>query len=122
MAWSRIYDDQEVLVVVNPHGVERRGARVIIDGNLSAEGMLVVVNSDATAPATMQPGARVEHATWNGCSCVCLDQWLLGPSEVLVLANHSAIRAVGLDVALSRERGGQQKGAYGCGKTARTLT
>jgi len=93
VAWSRIYDDQEVLVVVNPHGVERRGARVVIDGNLSAEGMQVVVHTDTTAPATMQPGARVDRATFDGCSCVCLDQWLLGPSEVLVLANHSAIKA-----------------------------
>jgi glycosidase len=97
IAWSRIFDDQEVLVVVNPHGVEPRGGRVMVDRHLSAKGMQVVVNTDPAAPVTMQPGSWLGLASWDGSYFVCLDQWLLGPSEVLVLANRSAIEASGLN-------------------------
>ena len=93
IAWSRIFDDQEVLVVINPHGTEPRGGRVVIDRRLSAKGMQVVVNTDPTAPKTMQAGAWLGIDTWNEWNYVSLDQWLLGPSEVLVLANQSAIDA-----------------------------
>ena len=94
IAWSRIFDDQEVLIVVNAHGTERRGARVAVDGRLSAqEGMQIVANTDPTAPAGMRPGDRLEVASSGGWSFVALDQWLLGPSEVMILANQSALDA-----------------------------
>lgn len=97
VAWSRVFDDQEVLVVINPHGLERRGARVVVDQRLSGkEGMQVVANTDPVAPAYMQPGARVELDTWDVWQFVNLDQWLLGPSEVMVLANRSAVESAGL--------------------------
>lgn len=96
MAWSRIFDDQEVLVVINSHGAGRRGGRVVIDRNLSGNGMQVVLNTDPTARATMQAGAWVDIASQEPWSFVGLDQWLLGPSEVLVLANREACETAGL--------------------------
>lgn len=90
IAWSRIFNDQEVLVIVNPHGTERRGARIAVDGRLSPGGMEVVANTDPTAPSWMKPGAWLYPGTWNEWSFVSIDQWLLGPSEVLVLANRAA--------------------------------
>jgi glycosidase len=98
IAWSRVYDKQEVLVVINSHGLERRGARIVIDARLSREGMQVVANTDPAAPATMRPGGRIgrevtEDTKWH---YVSLDQWLLGPSEVMVLANRPAIESAGL--------------------------
>ena len=96
IAWSRIFDDQEVLVVINPNGVERRGARVVIDATLSGNGMQIVANTDPTAPAEMSSGACVPMSSWGDSHYVCLDQWLLGPSEVMVLANESAIETAGL--------------------------
>ncbi|OPY90853.1 MAG: Alpha-amylase precursor [Syntrophus sp. PtaU1.Bin208] len=96
IAWSRIFDDQEVLVVVNPNGIERRGGRVLIDGALSKEGMQVVANTDPGAPETLRENAWVVLTSRDSWTYVCLDQWLLGPSEVMVLANHSAIESAGL--------------------------
>lgn len=93
MAWSRIFDDQEVLVVVNTHGVARSGGRIriVIDARLSKDGMQVVANTDPLAPANMQVGAAVPAESQAGWTTVGLDQWLLGPSEVMVLANQAAI-------------------------------
>lgn len=96
VAWSRIFDDQEALVVMNPHGIEPRGGRVVVDRHLSAEGMQVAAHTDPTAPATMRPGAWLELVTRNEWSFLRLDDVLLGPSEVVVLANRSAIEAAGL--------------------------
>jgi glycosidase len=96
IAWSRIFDDQEVLVVINPHGTEARGARIVIDRRLSAEGMQIAANTDPAAHATMQAGARITVASAGGWNYVSLDQRLLGPSEVMVLANRSAVWAAGL--------------------------
>jgi glycosidase len=93
IAWSRVFDNQEVLVVVNSHGVERRGARVVVDRRLSAQGMQVVANTDPTAPAGMRPGDWLGLASWGDWHFVNLDQWLLGPSEVMVLANDAALAA-----------------------------
>jgi glycosidase len=94
VAWSRIFDDQEVLVVVNAHGGEPQGARVAVDGRLSAEeGLEIVANTDPTAPAGMRPGDRLNVGSDGYWRFVALDQWRLGPSEVMVLANQSAIDA-----------------------------
>lgn len=96
IAWSRVFDDQEVLIVINPHGVERRGGRVVIDKRLSFDGMQVVTNTDPSAPAKMKKGGRLGVEAWDVWSFVNLDQWLLGPSEVMVLANRSAVESAGL--------------------------
>lgn len=96
VSWSRVFDDQEVLIVINLHGVERRGGRVVVDKRLSGEGMQVVANTDPAAPANMKPSARVELDTWDVWHFVNLDQWLLGPSEVLMLANRGAVESAGL--------------------------
>jgi glycosidase len=96
IAWSRIFDKQEILVVINPHGNEGRGGRVVVDKRLSSEGMQVIANTDPKAPAEMKPGAWLKLATSGVWSFVELfsDGWLLGPSEVMVLANHAAFKGV----------------------------
>ncbi len=95
LAWSRVFDEQEVLVVINTHGAERRGARVAVDPRLSNGGMQVVLNTDPGAPDEMKPNAWVNTTSWEGWNFVSLDQWLLGPSEVMVLANRGAVEATG---------------------------
>jgi hypothetical protein len=91
-----VFDDQEVLIVINPHGVERRGGRVAVDRRLSWEGMQVVANTDPAAPANMRPGAGIGLDAWDVWHFVSLDEWLLGPSEVMVLANRPAVESAGL--------------------------
>jgi glycosidase len=96
MAWSRIYDDQEVLVVVNAHGDQARGARIVVDGRLSSEGMQVVANTDPSAAADITPGAGIALESLDYWRYLRLDKSLLAASEVMVLANRSAIEAAGL--------------------------
>lgn len=68
---------------------------MVVDKRLSGEGMQVVANTDTTAPAKMKPGATLGLDTWDVWDFVSLDQWLLGPSEVMVLANRSAVESAG---------------------------
>ena len=96
VAWSRLFDDQEVLIVINPHGTQRRGGRIVVDNRLSGEGMLVVAMTDPTAPEMMIPGARLNLESRDGWNFVALDQWLLGPSEVMVVANRAAVESAGM--------------------------
>jgi len=93
VAWSRIFDDQEILVLVNPHGTEPRGAKIVVDHRLSAAGMKVILNTDPAAPPSMRTGALLDVDRVGGISCISIDRWLLGPSEVMVLGNQSAIDA-----------------------------
>ncbi len=97
IAWSRVFDDQEVLVVVNPHGVEVRGGKVAVDCRLTGtDGLQVVAQTDPDAPAARQAGAWVETVRGeDGWCSVALDGWLLGPSETMVLANRAAVDAAG---------------------------
>ncbi|MGB5156475.1 alpha-amylase family glycosyl hydrolase [Desulfobacterium sp. N47] len=97
IAWSRIFDDQEVLVVINPHGTQERGGRILVDGRLSAEGMQIIANTDPAASERMKEGVVVNVDSLNEYRFVCLDKWLLGPSETMVLANRSATEAAGLN-------------------------
>ena len=56
IAWSRILDTEEALVIVNPNGADARGGQVVVAGELSRIGdeFLVVVN---TAEAGVALGA-----------------------------------------------------------------
>lgn len=93
IAWSRIFDDQEVLVILNPHGTQARGGRIIVDRRLSHDGMQVILNTDPSAPATLQAGATVSIEGLGLLAAVALESWLLGPSEVLILGNRPAVKA-----------------------------
>ncbi len=95
VAWSRIFDDQELLAVINPHGTDRRGGRIVVDGRLSSGGMRIVANTDPTAPVEMTKGKSVPVLSMNGYNFVAIENWLLGPSEILVLAHDSAVEAAG---------------------------
>jgi len=98
VAWSRILDDQEVLCVLNGHGTEPRGARVVVDGALNqrqdgqAGEMTVVLN---TAQAADPDGYHGPHPaglilpvqrTADGMAYVEL--WDVPSSEIVVLTNH----------------------------------
>jgi glycosidase len=91
LAWSRILDDEEALCIVNVNGLEPRGARILVDGELSGKSgaMKVMVNTmevDAAAPpyptGTTVPVKEDEDGT-----CF-VELWGIGPSEGVVLCNH----------------------------------
>lgn len=94
VAWSRILDDEELLCIVNSHGVEARGAHVLVDRHLNAHGELVVVANTAQAAnpnaynGSHPIGERLRVQFADGRAFVAIHD--LPPSEVLVLANHAA--------------------------------
>jgi len=93
IAWSRIFDDQEILVVMNPHGTEARGARIVVDHRLSSSGMKIILNTDPSAPPGMQVGSFISVNREGDISCISIESWLLGASEVMIMANKPAIEA-----------------------------
>jgi len=92
-AWSRVFDEQELLVIINTHGSERRGGKITIDNHLSSGGMTIVAATDPAAPATFKTGASLPVSVIDGRCVIEIESWLLGPSEVIVCANREAIAA-----------------------------
>lgn len=92
LGWARLYDDQEVLVVVNTHGRENRGARVVVDAKLSRSGMKVMCNTNASS-TMCQVGSILPVMQCHGWNYVYVES--VEPCEVLVLANESAVEAAG---------------------------
>jgi glycosidase len=94
LAWSRILDDEEALCVVNAHGTELRGADVLIDAGLNADGapLQVLLNTaQAADPAgyagTHPVGSQIAARTRAGTRFVEIRS--LSPSEVLVIGNRA---------------------------------
>jgi hypothetical protein len=90
LAWSRILDGEEVLVLVNTHGELARGGRVEVDRRLAGDRMTVVCDTAHLGDAGRDPsggGPDLGFAVLDGDGTSFLDVPPLGPSEVLVLAN-----------------------------------
>lgn len=94
IAWSRILDDEEALCLINSHGVEERGADVLVDAALNSptNSMKVILN---TAQAANPSGYKGSHPvgskvsvskTADGTAHVKIRN--VSPSEVLVLINQ----------------------------------
>lgn len=92
MAWSRILDDEECLVVLNPHGTEARGADILVDAALNSAGShLHIVMSTQQAANPALPKNRVGdhalvHTQPGGIHFIQVRD--LGPSELLVFCNN----------------------------------
>jgi glycosidase len=93
LAWSRLLDDEEGLCVVNTHGSDSRGARVVVDANVNPpeSTMTVVLNTAEAAqagPPSFHPvGAKLPvRRTTDGTAYVEVGN--IPASEVLVLMNH----------------------------------
>lgn len=95
VAWSRVLDDEEALCAINSHGVEARGADVLVDATLNSQrsAFTIVANSaQAASPAsyagTHPVGSRMEVLRKaDGSAYVQIRD--LPASEVLVLANRA---------------------------------
>jgi glycosidase len=92
IAWSRILDDEEILCVVNGHGVESRGADVLVDASLNpvpSSSFTVIANSAEAgqgSPAGIgHPVGSTVPVKHDGCSFIELRS--IGPSEVVLLIN-----------------------------------
>jgi glycosidase len=82
VAWSRVLDDEEILVVVNLNGDSFRGGDILVDGRLSPGGLELVLN---TADASIE-GTRFPTLLRDGSSYVEIRD--LPASECMVLRNH----------------------------------
>jgi hypothetical protein len=91
IAWSRILDDEEALCVVNGNGREARGADVVVDAQLNAEGATfeVIAGSAQAAGAAIgghHVGQRLPVKRRDGAAFVEIRD--VPPSEVLVLIDR----------------------------------
>jgi len=94
VAWSRILDDEELLCVINSHGLDARGADILVDASINPApgGLTVVLN---TAQAADPIGYTGTHSVGTGVPVLRkLDGTAyvqirdVPAAEVLVLANH----------------------------------
>jgi glycosidase len=76
VAWSRILDDEEALVIVNLHGTEPRGADVLVDATLAGASMQMILGGNAQIPVQQRGDVRFVNVG------------LRQPSEVVVLTNR----------------------------------
>jgi hypothetical protein len=92
LAWSRLLDDEEALCVVNTHGLEARGADVVVDATLNppATALTVVLNTleAAGAPAVSHPGGSTVPVRRAADGTAFVEIRDLPASEVLVLLNQ----------------------------------
>ncbi|HYR27354.1 MAG TPA: alpha-amylase family glycosyl hydrolase, partial [Thermoanaerobaculia bacterium] len=88
VAWSRILDDEEALIVVNTTGAATRSARIVVDASLNRTGssFIVVLHTGDAA----QEGTSREVRESGGPHFV--DVRDVGASEVVVLVNRSSSR------------------------------
>jgi hypothetical protein len=87
VAWSRILYDQEVVIVLNPHATESRGAEVIVDSSLHPQGssLAVLYHSDWTDAQLRKPTPTdtVPVRDREGRAVVRID---LSPAGMMILA------------------------------------
>lgn len=86
VAWSRILDRHECLCVLNSHGTEPRGARIVVDARLNGDTMRVVGDTAAAAGATPRELTVPVRRAADGTAFVEISN--LPPAEMVVLSNH----------------------------------
>jgi hypothetical protein len=92
IGWSRVLDDEEAVCVLNSHGTDNRGARVLVDANLNPIGssMTVILNTaQAGNPGYTGPhqvGSTVSVQRQDGTAYVEIQP--LPASEFLILTNY----------------------------------
>ena len=89
LAWSRLLNEQEIIMVVNPNGAAGRGYRVELDRQLRRPGSTVRVFCDTSrlgaAGADALGGGAVLPVQALGNDRVFVEVGVLGASEVMVL-------------------------------------
>lgn len=96
VGWSRVLDDEEALVIINPHGTDGRGGDVMVDAGLNnpstGDRMTVVANTAEAAAGAAFGGTHKTGSTVpvrsrpDGSKFVEIRD--VGASEVLVLSNR----------------------------------
>jgi len=94
IAWSRILDDEEAICIVNAHGLQARGANILVDSALNPPGseMMVIAN---TAQAERRGDYTGTHPVGSLVPVLRSPDGIaymeirdVGASEALVLVNH----------------------------------
>ncbi|MCG8551072.1 MAG: alpha-amylase family glycosyl hydrolase [Desulfobacterales bacterium] len=92
IAWSRILNDEEIIVILNSHGTEVRGANVVVDADLNPEvSTMTVIASTEEAGKSHYAGSnrtgsvRSVHSDPSGSHYIKVRD--VGPSEMVLLAN-----------------------------------
>ena len=98
MPWSRIFHTKETLCVVNQHGTQNRGARIMVDAGLNPEGSKFTIRAnteEAAAKASGQSYNKQQYAVGKslpvqraGDGTAYIEILDLPPAEVIVLENE----------------------------------
>jgi len=92
LAWSRILDDEEALIVVNVNGNAMRGARIMVDRalNMQKQEMKIILNTaerfETVSAAYKENRTLAVKEDANGMSYIELYEVL--PSEVIIVINR----------------------------------
>ncbi len=93
IAWSRILHDEEVIVVLNPHGTEVRGANILVDASLNPEGsnLTIIASTEAAGNdgyngSNKPDNRRIVHKDRSGIHYIEIRD--AGPSEMILLVNR----------------------------------
>ncbi len=93
IAWSRILDDEEYVIILNPHGTQARGADVLVDSTLNAAGnkLSIVASTQEIANESYsgnnkKGGLLAVKINDSGIHFIEIRE--VGPSEVVVLSNR----------------------------------
>ena len=84
IAWSRILDDPEFVVVINSHSLEPRGADVLVDLNLNGPGSVLSVLANTAEQAALVAGAAYQEKKDPMGSHIPVQRVPAGPAFVTV--------------------------------------
>jgi len=88
VAWSRILDSDEFVCILNTHGTEKRGARVVVDSRLNNVGERFKLILNTSHNTNYSPPQELPVQEGYGCKFVEFDKYnLLEPSTVLIYMN-----------------------------------
>jgi glycosidase len=90
LAWSRILDDEEALCVINTSGSGYRGAKIVVDANLSGQEMTVLHNTsyamaDYSDDYPDKQRIPVHH---DSDGTAYIEVYNIPPSEVILFTNN----------------------------------
>jgi hypothetical protein len=92
IAWSRILNDEEIVIVFNPHGSQIRGADILVDASLNPDGgsMTIVANTEEAGIDDYTEANKtgsLKRIQKNVAGIHYIEIRSVGPSELIVLVN-----------------------------------
>ena len=95
IAWSRILDDEEFVIILNPHGTQARGANILVDAVLNSRGgasMSIVASTEEIGILNysgINKKGNLKPVKRDRTGIHYIEIREVGPSEIVVLSNKT---------------------------------